>query len=263
MAEPPCNSTLPLANAEPLVCTLPAGHAGNHADGAGSSWIPDGPDPFEPAPEPLVSSVVVHTEGAHEAVNVWLRGAHVGKLLVGQGQGKPLRNLLLVERAAPGPLTHGADRPFQPYSDDDDLDQLRSRVVSKHNAMMMAARRADAASATLDRVRSWAADWYHCMSPAAREQLDSALGESTARLHMRAEQHLAEVIAEQTLPPGVEVRMATDAEQREALDRVRSDYAGFVADCYSKKLDPDDPRREALDKVLAGVERTKRMGEGD
>ena len=50
--------------------------------------------------EPLVSSVVVHTEGAHEAVNVWLRGAHVGKLLVGKGDGAPLRNLLLLESKA-------------------------------------------------------------------------------------------------------------------------------------------------------------------
>ncbi len=51
--------------------------------------------------KPLVSSVVVHTEGAHEAVNVWLRGAHVGKLLVGKGQGEALRAVLLSEHAQP------------------------------------------------------------------------------------------------------------------------------------------------------------------
>ncbi len=51
---------------------------------------------------PLVSSVVIHIEGAHEAVNVWLRGAHVGKLLVGKGQGEALRNLLLLEHSRVG-----------------------------------------------------------------------------------------------------------------------------------------------------------------
>ncbi len=61
--------------------------------------------------QPLVSSVVVHTEGAHEAVNVWLRGAHVGKLLVGKGQGEPLRNLLLLEHSRVGQEIIGARQP--------------------------------------------------------------------------------------------------------------------------------------------------------
>lgn len=45
----------------------------------------------------LVSSVLVHTDGAHERVSVWLQGMHVGSLLVGEGQGQRLRTLLLSE----------------------------------------------------------------------------------------------------------------------------------------------------------------------
>lgn len=45
----------------------------------------------------LVSSVTVHTDGAHERVSVWLQGMHVGSLLVGEGHGQRLRMLLLSE----------------------------------------------------------------------------------------------------------------------------------------------------------------------
>lgn len=104
------------------------------------------------------------------------------------------------------------------------LEKLIAAEKSASNAEVIAAswkRPCERAEATLEKVRSWCAEWYHCMSPEAREQLSTALGESVTVLHMRPEKHLAQVIAEQTqtLPPGVEVRLATDEEQREALDR--------------------------------------------
>lgn len=46
---------------------------------------------------PLVTTVRTHTEGAHQRVNIWLRGQHVGGLIVGDGQGEALRALLLSE----------------------------------------------------------------------------------------------------------------------------------------------------------------------
>ena len=46
----------------------------------------------------LVSSVRVERHGgAHEGVTVWLRGAQVGALTVGEGDGQQLRRLLLSE----------------------------------------------------------------------------------------------------------------------------------------------------------------------
>lgn len=49
-------------------------------------------------PTPLVTSVRVERYGGvHEGVTVWLQGALVGTLTVGEGQGEPLRRLLLSE----------------------------------------------------------------------------------------------------------------------------------------------------------------------
>lgn len=44
--------------------------------------------------EPRISSVRHHTAGAHDYVNVWVDGQHVGSLVVGKGQGEWLAALL-------------------------------------------------------------------------------------------------------------------------------------------------------------------------
>jgi hypothetical protein len=47
--------------------------------------------------EQLVTSVRVERAGAHERVTIWLRGANVGALTAGEGDGQRLRRLLLSE----------------------------------------------------------------------------------------------------------------------------------------------------------------------
>ena len=46
--------------------------------------------------QPFVTSVrVERSSGPHEYVSVWIRGANVGTLCVGRGDGEALRDLLL------------------------------------------------------------------------------------------------------------------------------------------------------------------------
>jgi hypothetical protein len=253
---------------------------------------------------PLVSSVVVHREGAHEAVNVWVRGQLVGKLLVGEGQGEPLRTQLLAVVSLKSLLAERGELQALLATAEARVVELTAKLAAVHElaelqeeparrvwrALLaeipafripitgpgshvadLAALRAEQEDnerleariaeleATLERVRAlfpnnaqaWVITsdaWYAAIKPAPAQP----------------QTIYPPVFAEELA--GVQLRPATDAEQREALDRaaaahLRADQVG--QDIIRQRFDADDPRRQALDKVLAGVTRTKRMGEGD
>lgn len=78
-------------------CGESIGHIGMAAADADPEFDAELDNISEEIGKQLVSSVRCHTEGAHERVNVWIRGGHAGALLVGADEAQPLRRLLLSE----------------------------------------------------------------------------------------------------------------------------------------------------------------------
>lgn len=65
--------------------------------------------------QPFVTSVRVEsgTTGFHEQVTIWIRGACVGTLTVGEGDGAALQRLLMPEPVAHAPVQHAMTEKLQ------------------------------------------------------------------------------------------------------------------------------------------------------
>lgn len=102
-------------------------------------------------PQPFITCVRIERgDGPHEYVSVWIRGANVGTLCVGKGEGEPLALILQGCRCPPGfldrhavhalgcPIPQLGDRvAFQAAPDDDPLEpapEIAARIMSSLDA---------------------------------------------------------------------------------------------------------------------------------
>jgi hypothetical protein len=227
---------------------------------------------------PPITRILIETIGAHEHVSVWFGGKLSGTIVVDAGQGDDLKGLLEMGATMKAQAQQIAPMVAESKGDTDVAVQIQLAMNSLVAGMLGLPTMEDVmAMARVSRDSSWLVKDFNVLYRVADETTAAMAVEgyvahdlATQLARLKPAYELTESVREATrtglaaphkswAERGLDLLGKLSGRRTELRPATDADWRGFA----SERLDADDPRREALDKVLAGVERTKQSGEGD